>query len=249
MHPKNIEFKVLDLYNRNLPTKEICKITGVHKDYPTTVAKKHGVSRGSGRKSPIAPELFQLGTPAADYWIGYLISDGNIHISIKSRTHNIRFSTIDQEIVDKFLRYNPYCNLHQQTATLQTLYFGSTIIVKYLISIGITPNKSKTIKLKFPLNNHLLRGIFDGDGNVHNKRAAIKITTGSKALGKQIVSYLKKMGIYSKLRLRCNTTTYDVWIERIEDYKKFYKLLYKDANPEIYMERKFNKFFSYQKQK
>lgn len=243
-HTKETELAVLALYKQNLENSEICEKLNVNKDYPTKIAKKYGIDRGSGRKSNIRSDLFTAKTPESNYWLGYLVSDGNLNINKKSRTCQISIATIDKEIVEKFKIFCPLTNLHMQTSTLHILHFGSNKIGEEIQKVGITPKKSKTIKLTIPLNNHILRGIFDGDGSVHNKRPSIKITTGSIALGTQIVDYLKKENIFSKLRIRQKTTTYDVWVERKADFKKFFDLLYMDATKNIYMERKYNKFLS-----
>ena len=242
-YTKKKEKEVLDLYKQGLPIKEICKITSTWKDYPTKIAKKFGIERGSGAKSKIDPNKYKLGTISSDYWIGYIISDGSI--AKTNRSAIVSISTMDSEIRDKYIRYNDLCHLHVHPKNgINAMYFGSSIIVDYLISIGIIPNKSKTINLKFPLNKDILRGIFDGDGSVHNKRNCCKITTASVLLGTQIVEFLKEQGIFSKLRKRLEDC-YDVWIERKLDYKLFFELLYKNRDSEVYMERKYNRFVAH----
>lgn len=234
------EIEVKSLYEEGLEIKEICKIANVYKDYPTKIAKKYNISRGSGKKSSIKLDKFRYGSIESDYWLGYIISDGNIKIT--KRVSNISISSIDLEIKEKFLKYIPECNLYIRNNYLYSMYFGSKEIANYLISLGITPKKSKTIKLNIPLSKDILRGIFDGDGSVHNKRLVCKITTASEDLGNQIVDFLKNNDIFSKLRKRGNLNCYDVWIERKTDFEKFFELLYKDRNNNVYMERKYNKF-------
>ena len=241
-YTKSLEEEVLQLYKDNMQVKEICRVKGVYKDYPTIVAKKYGVMRGQGRSNDINPILFRPGTPASDYWLGYLVSDGNVNYNIKNRSAVISLFTIDEEIKNKYLAYVPGCNLHMQTDTLHKLYFGSIVVCKQLIELGIVPNKSCIIELNFPINNNVFRGIFDGDGSVHNKKACVKITTGSVKLGNQITEYLSTVGIYSKLRIRKGTKTYDVWIERLADFRKLFDLMYTDIPKNILMERKYKKY-------
>jgi hypothetical protein len=236
-----LELQVLELYKSNLETIEICQQLNVYKDYPSIVAKKYGVARGSGKKSTISPELFIYGSKNADYWIGYIIADGNIFCV--NRSSRVSLASVDLEIKDKFISYCK-ANYHLQGSNLHVMYFSSKKIVENLLSYGISPKKSLTIELTVPINNHLLRGIFDGDGCVHNRRSCCKITTGSINLGKQIVDYLERFNIYSKLRLRKNTNHYDVWVEREEDFKKFFNLIYLDSEDSIRLDRKYQKFLS-----
>lgn len=234
-----LEMQVLKLYKTGMEIKQIAKELNVYKDYPSIVAKKYGIARGSGKKSTINANLFIPGKKESDYWIGYLVADGNI--SITGRSHRVSLATIDNEIKDKYIAYCG-ANYHLQAKNLHVMYFSSKEVVSNLIEAGITSKKSLSIELNISLTNHLLRGIFDGDGSVHNKKHCCKITTGSQALGNQIVEFLAENNIYSKLRLRRNTNHYDVWIERKTEFKKFFDLIYLDSNDDIRLNRKYFKF-------
>jgi hypothetical protein len=237
----DLELEVLALYKENLEIKDICKRLNVYKDYPSIVAKKYGIARGSGKKSTINSELFTVGNKNSEYWLGYIIADGNI--SCIDRSNRLSLATTDLEIKDKFISYCK-ANYHLQKDNLHVMHFCSKEIVTKLISYGITAKKSLTLKLDIPITSHLLRGIFDGDGSVHNKRHYCKITTGSLVLGNQIVDYLEEQGIYSKLRNRNNTNHYDVWVERKADFKKFFDLIYFDSEDCIRLNRKYHKFIN-----
>ena len=245
LYSKEIDAKILDLYKKNTMIKDIIKETGAGKHYIGDLVKKNNIGRGSGRRNEIDSKLLELGTPESDYWIGYIIADGNISKG-KNRNKAIAISTIDEEIVNKAIdHFGKYLHVYKHKLIpnrnqVYQLKFSCIKIHNYLIDIGITPKKSLTINLNFPLNSHILRGIFDGDGSVHNKSFTCKITTGSENLGNQIVNFLKENGIFSKLRLRKGTNHYDVNIERKADYVRFYNLLY--TNAKYYMERKKSKF-------
>lgn len=233
-----IKTEVLKLYQEGISIKEISKRLGVYKDYPTKLAKEAGIARGSGTKNQMPLAKFMLGTKESDYWIGYIIADGNISKGYKKNSSVLSVATIDQEIVEKYLNYGEgNINIHK-TPNITSLYFGNIQIIDYLQSIGITPKKSLTIELKFPLNFHILRGIFDGDGSVHNRKPTIKITTGSIKLATQISEFLIQEKVHNKIRKRNNSQCYDIWIERKADFKLFYDKLYEEASKEIYMERK-----------
>jgi hypothetical protein len=236
-YTQETELHTLELYRQGTPIKEICKILGVWKDYPSLIAKKHGIQRGSGKSFKIKAEKFSQRTAEADYWLGYLISDGNL----STKGYRISIASIDDEVIHKFMRFLEFASIFDR-GYLKEVYFSSKPLHKYLCSLGITPKKSHTINLKVPLNRHILRGIIDGDGSIHNKRKVVKITTGSVALGNQIVDFLRTVKIFSCIRKRGADNCWDVWIERKEDFKKLFELLYKDVKSSVYMERKFNKF-------
>jgi intein/homing endonuclease len=80
---------------------------------------------------------------------------------------------------------------------LYSVRFSNKKIHHYLGTLGIVPRKSKIIELKIPLNKHILRGIFDGDGcvrttNLKSKNPGINVTivSGSKKLFLQLKKYL-----------------------------------------------------------
>jgi len=235
-----IEAKTLELYKQNVEIKKISALLQVSKDYPTSVARKYGIMRGSGRKSDVPDSIFDLGTPVSEYWLGYIISDGNI--TCKERQHNIMIASVDDDIIRKFMDYVPNANLHVRKSNLKTVYFGSKSIVNRLIEMGITPKKSLTIKLNFELTGHVLRGIFDGNGNIKKNANCCKITMGSYFLSTQISEFLSRQGIYSAVRKRKDSNCYDVHVERKLDFIKLYNLLYSESTPDTRMDRKYLKY-------
>lgn len=104
------------------------------------------------------------------YAIGLIASDG----CLSSSTKRISFVSKDKELVDLYrtalsITSNPYQSGRGGTTEKNywSIAFKSRQFHDYLVLIGITPAKSKTIKkvqipdVWFP---DFLRGIFDGDG-------------------------------------------------------------------------------------
>lgn len=185
------------------------------------------------------------GSEESDYWLGYLAADGCIINNKKYRQYTVNLFTIDDEIKEKYQEYwNNEINYHyRKISKLHHLYFSNLELIKELDKIGITTRKSKTIKLNIPLNPHIVRGIFDGDGwvrkyNSKRMKYESKITTGSTNLMKQLIQYFDTNNLVYKVKQKGNA--FDInFYRKLESYK-FYKLLYQDAT--IYMERKYNKF-------
>lgn len=108
------------------------------------------------------------------YAIGLITSDGNLS---KDRRH-INFTSKDEELVDLFKKC---LGIHNKTGkkgrggNSEKKYFyvafGDVNFYQFLINIGLTPNKSKTLReLKIP-NKYFfefLRGHFDGDGTFYS---------------------------------------------------------------------------------
>ncbi len=109
------------------------------------------------------------------YALGLLATDGNLS---KDGRH-ITFTSKDKEQVNNFLE--ALCI----KATIGKTYSGATgkpafrvqisdiLFHQFLVSIGITPNKSKTIRevlVPPELLIDFVRGVFDGDGSFHAYR-------------------------------------------------------------------------------
>lgn len=239
------EKEVIYLYTKGMSCKEIQVKTGISLTFIAKQVKKHAINRGSGKKSTIPLNLFTNETANGNYWLGYLAADGNIQETPRSSC--VKFLTKDYEMVEKFLKYtdNKVNIFIPKDNTEYTLvYFGSKEIVKYLISIGITPKKSNTLYMNIPITKDFVRGVIDGDGSVHNKKSTIKITSGSVKFLEQIKEFLNNNDIKSSIRKRNqdknSNNCYDLWIETNEGYCKLFELLYKDA--EFYMNRKYNRW-------
>ncbi len=108
------------------------------------------------------------------YAIGLLVSDGNL--SPDGRHFN--FTSKDEELVGLFKKCLKLSNKIGRKARggetekkYYVIQFGDVLFYDFCVSIGLHPNKSKTIaKIKVPRKYFLdfLRGCFDGDGTFHS---------------------------------------------------------------------------------
>lgn len=109
-------------------------------------------------------------TPNFAYAIGLFTTDGNLS---KDGRH-LDFTSNDIQLVKTFRKCMSLINVRIGTKTngftnkrYFRIQFSNVKLYKYLLKIGLTPNKSKTIKeLKIPDKYFFdfLRGHFDGDG-------------------------------------------------------------------------------------
>jgi hypothetical protein len=106
------------------------------------------------------------------YIIGVIATDGNIspnlrHIHITSKDYEM--ITNCKKILDIDNKIGKKSRAKEKEKKYFILQFGDVNFVNFLISIGITNNKSKTIaKIKIPKEYFLgfLGGCIDGDGSI-----------------------------------------------------------------------------------
>lgn len=107
------------------------------------------------------------------YVLGLLATDGNIY----SDKRHVNFTSKDKDLVLLFKKLLKLSNKvgtksrgGEKERTYYVLQFGSVRFCRFLLSVGITPAKSKTIEsVKVPDRYFwdFLRGCLDGDGNIN----------------------------------------------------------------------------------
>lgn len=113
-------------------------------------------------------------SPEFAYAIGLLVTDGNLS---PDRRH-IVFTSKDLELINKFqksLRINFHIGRKASSSQGVKKYFvvqiGDVNFYKFLLSVGLMPNKTKIIKeIKIPRKYFFdfLRGHLDGDGSFYS---------------------------------------------------------------------------------
>ena len=157
--------------------------------------------------------FFKKWTPKMAYVLGFFCADGNLTIG-KRKNHYIEFTNCDKDIIEKIrkaLKSNHKISEHKRENknwnTYYRLQIGSKNMFENLSKLGMTVNKSKSLKLpKIPSSylSHFVRGYFDGDGNVvcgKFKKAdrktkspilSVRFTSGSKKFLTQLKYRLEK---------------------------------------------------------
>lgn len=112
--------------------------------------------------------------PELAYALGLIVADG----SLSKNGRHIDFTSKDKEQVENFSRCLPLTGnkigIKQNGSKNGTAYyrvqFGDVVFYKWLTTIGVMPNKSKTLgKLTVPDKYFFdfLRGFWDGDGSLY----------------------------------------------------------------------------------
>jgi intein-encoded DNA endonuclease-like protein len=179
------------------------------------------------------------------YAIGLIASDG----SLSKDGRHISFTSKDKEQVEnlnKALGVEYRIGKKSGGAGLEKKYFivqfCDVLFYDYLLSIGITPNKSKTIgEIKIPKKYFFdfLRGSFDGDGCFYSyydprwKSSFMYYTTFMSASMEHIVwlrsEISKKLGIEGHIT-HCNNASVHQLKYAKQDSSKILECMYNDSS-------------------
>jgi hypothetical protein len=139
-----------------------------------------------------------IDTPEKAYFLGLLASDGNI--SPRLTAVRIALKAVDQDILECFRKHlgsdapaikDKISKIKGiECAPQKILALSRIAMVEDLFRWGITTNKSLTLKIRCEAlkDKHLcasfIRGVWDGDGSVTERR--FKVTTGSADFALQL---------------------------------------------------------------
>lgn len=181
-------------------------------------------------------------SPEFAYAIGLLATDGNL-----SRDgRHIVFTSKDKELVRDFkkcLRINNTIgrksDKYGKTKKYFRVQFGDIIFYKFLLKLGLTPNKSKTIStLNIPEKYFwdFLRGHLDGDGTFYSYfdprwRSSYMFYTVLVSASKKHIDWLRTM-IFETIKIKghitksANDSIYQLKYAKSESLKLLPKLYY-----------------------
>ncbi|MDI6643004.1 MAG: LAGLIDADG family homing endonuclease [Candidatus Hodarchaeaceae archaeon] len=148
-------------------------------------------------------------SPELAYFIGLMAGDGSLSSKLKGRSVAVRFSNNDlgekyaklvRELFGKDVEVSPASD--ERAADFR---FGNLAVFKLPRSLGIQKPEKLYIPREVTCNRELaiayLRGLFDTDGSVYDrrcknrKRGGIELTTVYKEFAEQIQSLLFRLGI------------------------------------------------------
>ena len=138
---------------------------------------------------------FELGNPNNEYWLGFLLADGNISKSSKL----VSLFNTEVEFLRLFHNHTEFnCSEYFQknkNKPLLRIYFNVNSIHSYLYSLGIRSDKRYESPLNFNFTWNIIRGLFDGDGfiRVRNYNSIEwKITSGNKNIISKLEEFFLK---------------------------------------------------------
>lgn len=205
--------------------------------------------------------FFKKWSPEMAYVLGFFTADGNMSPHLNGGRY-VEFTSCDRELIKKtrsLLKSNHKISSRTRSVNQQIAYriqMGSMVLYEDLISLGLTPNKSLTIKFpKIPSGylNDFVRGYFDGDGCVYLKKNWAKdrnksrwvfqtrFTSGSKKFLEGLHEVLKNHKICKGGCLYDKKSGYELVFSHY-DGLALYRFMYDNVSAEMYLERKHNIF-------
>jgi intein-encoded DNA endonuclease-like protein len=243
---KETEELVVSLYKQGLNTVEIAKETGLANN--TSVRRillRNNIpliSTGDRLRKVHHNPFADLTNPETQYWLGYIASDGCVS-DIKGKASCVRICTNkDPEHLEKYIEFlKAPVNVNRSWNKKYGVYeyavgFSNVMVVDFLISLGITPRKSLTLKLNFNFTWDFIRGYFDGNGTVH--KTSTYIFSGSKSFIDQALDYMQSQGVNCWYRL-IKENVHAAYVSGVSDNRrKFISYLYSDLSaPALHRKR------------
>lgn len=186
------------------------------------------------------------------YAIGLLVSDGNL----SPDGRHIVFTSKDKELMHLFQkglevqmfigkRFNRVKN-----RGYFVLQFGDVLFYKFLLDIGLTPNKSKTIgKIKIPpvYFFDFLRGSFDGDGSTYSYldprwKSSFMFYTQFASASSEHVMWLqneihRRLGTKGHVTKSRGASVYQLKYAKKDSLQVLRKMYYKESPPSLVRKR------------
>ncbi len=199
------------------------------------------------------------------YVLGFFAADGSMYKTNRD-TYFIEFQITDGDLlkaIQSVLRSDHKISVRSKKGKnwkdIFRLQLGSKAIFDNLVRLGLTPAKSKTLKMpKVPDRyfSDFVRGYFDGDGNVTignyfrketgKKRKLIfsGLICGSDDFLKEMHSKLKKLSEVRGGTLYYHDGAYRLYFSTKDSFA-LYNFMYTHIRNKLFLPRKHKKFESY----
>jgi hypothetical protein len=265
---KNYNIKQIadDYFNKKHTITEISKITNIPFSTIKYQLKKHGYilenksHAGNNRRHNIDINFFKkIDSKNKAYILGLIISDGYV-----DNNYKLTLTSKDLDLVEifkkelksehKLARYDIFDKRTNNIYCRYSLQVASKEIVNDLNKLGIFANKSFNCTMpNIPqeLIWHFIRGVFDGDGTIHqpknNKLGRLRFSIiGSEKLLVEINNHFKNNGIHGVF---IRKTNYDnpqgnlikLDCTKFQDINTIKNFLYKDSEG-LKLSRKYELF-------
>ena len=196
--------KIIKMFNEGVNRNYLSKEFGVSHGTISNIIKRNLRPREKGnRKYFVDEEYFSIiDTEDKAYWLGFLYADG--YVLEKNNTLIAGLTLKDLDHIEKFKYDIKSTHLIKNATTKNNYQFNiyNNNFTKHLVNQGCIPRKSFKIefpKLKDTLENHFIRGYFDGDGSVSATDKTLQLTICC-ASEKFLFDLVEKMKINANLK-------------------------------------------------
>lgn len=241
-------------------TYQISNYLGISREIVSKYLKLNNIEI-SNQKYKFDEHYFKnIDTANKAYFLGLLYADGCIFLNKNSCAVSLKKE--DDYILEKLkneLKSNKPLYVKKETLIKNTNYLSgihsklelnSKILTNDLQSLGMTPNKSLTLKFPSFIENKymkdFIRGYFDGDGCIYNSQNRIMLNfVGSEFFCKELCFWLEnnlQIKVIAKKEKRGNSWYF--FILKIKEVIKFCEFIYEDKNC-LKLNRKYLKYINY----
>ena len=190
------------------------------------------------------------------YWLGWIISDGTITYQPEKSKFQLELTLKEEDehilhLLEQDLGVQN--KVYTSNKTYKRFSLGSKNIIKNLVDLGVTQNKTFTVKVPSfdkQYNAAFLRGLFDGDGGftVYTRATGQKCMELSFCGNEYIVSWILSTLLEDIPDLTKNSITKESSIKRIRWSRKkdiilIRDYLYKNHNNH-FLSRKYNLIYA-----
>lgn len=253
------EKTIIDMYALRRPLKWISKQTGISPKKIEQWLKEQNIWTGHKYLLNYFDEFFfdKIDTEEKAYWLGFIYADG--YLNINTNAIGIELKNDDKEHLQKFKKALK-AELEVKTYSKNSTY-GPQVNCRFVISsahmkkilLSYFKSVNKTFEGEFPklknkeLIRHLIRGFFDGDGNLNGlpKDNEHVFRPSLNFIGtKQTLEYIESISNFPwtwSQRVEDKTkNNYQINCGRANDCLSFLNFMYKDAT--IYLDRKYKRY-------
>lgn len=243
------EQEIVADYIKNVSATSLTKKYGVTTHTILAVLKRHGIEANTYYHNPtLNRDYFSvIDTPDKAYFLGFLITDGNI-----GPENNVRLELQNRDayILEKFNQCIGNSNpLRDDRGRFKVAGFKSPEVAQSLAQYGVVPRKLTKTFLPFIASNlqsHLLRGLFDGDGTIGANGRMIGYCSQERIVTDVynfLVTTLNVTAVKIHKREPAKENHSPVWHvswSKKDDVKAIAKYLYADKG-DFYLRRKFER--------
>lgn len=211
------EQEIIEQYIKGKNTKTIALELGTYNTTIRRILLRNNISVRNSSEAQRVVKTNPFLKPGKDYWLGLLAADG----CLTSGNIVLELQEKDEYILEEYVKFIGYdvnilTNYSKRFNTRQKrVAFKNPDVYSYLIELGITPRKSKTLKINFDITYNFLRGVMDGDGYVgitnKGKGLVVSIASGSKDFIKQIAAFYD----LENIRYRTYATRSNVYLIKV----------------------------------
>lgn len=181
-------------------TPSIANDYGVSSNAIGALLRRHGVAMRDNVSAqrvlhPLDETAFDVLTPEACYWAGFLFADGCITHSGRRKNNpvlSLGLSAVDVAHVEKFRTFMRCSNKitrfigagYRHAGEFASLAFRSPRITERLRAVGMTnPSAIRTASIDLAKSRDFWRGVVDGDGYVRIKQSPLEYRTPTAIIG------------------------------------------------------------------